>query len=289
MTADIGALSQAQAKTISAGKIPEIPASIGASAAAAGALSGAMIQSQDKAIAAAVASKSTILKAVSHEIGLPPSLAAVVASNLSILEALSFEIGLPSSEFYAKAWASEPLTAALQQVNLLFALPPADHEKSKIAVVRPENKPALIIGQCSANEISTYWNHISSLNLAEQNKATHVFVAIHAKAVSAEQEYLKKLGISPNKVIHNAGIAVLPEYRGKGLGIAMMKQQMELSKKLNRSFLFCETTNRYSAEICRKLGFTEIASYPYKTLASELHSQDLLKINDSFTVWGAKI
>lgn len=69
----------------------------------------------------------------------------------------------------------------------------------------------------------------------------------------------------------------------------MTKCQIELCKKLKSSFLFCETTNRYSANICKHLGFTPIAEYPYKSLAEELNCADLSQLDDFFIVWGIPI
>ncbi|HEY4255495.1 MAG TPA: GNAT family N-acetyltransferase [Chlamydiales bacterium] len=199
------------------------------------------------------------------------------------------EIGLPSLEFFSRAWASEPLTTALRDVSIPLVLPAPEQNISLVAIAREENRPQITVGQCSMNHVATYWDHVERLDLESLNFPTCIFAAIHKKAAKAEQEYLHELGIEPKNTLHNAGIAVLPEYRGYGLGIEMAKHQIELCKQLKSPFLFCETTNRNSAHICKQLGFISIAEYSYKSLADELSCRDLNKLDDFFTIWRTNI
>lgn len=195
----------------------------------------------------------------------------------------SFQIGLPPGEFFPKAWASEPLTEVLEGTNIPFALPMPDPDVSLI--VKEDNQ---VVGQCSANRAVKYWTHVENLSLDGQNLSTRIFVAIHKKAVKAEQEYLAQVKESHDQALHSAGIAVLPEYRGRQLGIEMRAHQIALCRENKMTTLFCETTNRFSAATVERFHFTKIAQYPYKELAQELDYADLSKLNDSFTVWCLK-
>jgi [ribosomal protein S18]-alanine N-acetyltransferase len=56
---------------------------------------------------------------------------------------------------------------------------------------------------------------------------------------------------------HITNIAVLPEYRGKGLGEALMKKMMELAKHLGATKMTLEVrvSNHVAQSLYRKLGF----------------------------------
>lgn len=199
-------------------------------------------------------------------------------------QSISFQKGLPPPEFFPKAWASEPLTDVLKETNIPFALPMPDEDVSLVA-----KEDHQVVGQCSANKAVKYWTHLEQLNVDDQNPSTRVFVAIHKKAVKAEQEYLTQIKEPREKAFHNAGIAVLPEYRGRRLGVSMTERQITLAKSKGMTTLFCETTNRYSAAIIGQLGFVKVAEYPYKTLARELDHSELSKMDDSFTIWCLRV
>lgn len=197
---------------------------------------------------------------------------------------LNFAEGLPSHDFFAKAWADEPLTGVLAETNIPFALPEPDKNISLVAKDKQE-----VVGQCSANRVVKYWNHVENIDSADQNLSTQIFVKIHKKAVEVEQDYLEQIGEPIEKSFHCAGIAVLPNYRGKNIGLAMRAEQIELCKEHKATTLFSETTNRFSAATVEKFGFTKIAEYPYFTLANELHHPSLSNLNDSFSVWCLKL
>ncbi len=196
---------------------------------------------------------------------------------------LTLERGLPSHDFLEKAWASEPLTNVLTGTDIAFALPMPDEDISLIA--KDEEK---IIGQCSANRVVNYWNHVDAIGQAD-SPSTQVFVKIHKKAVADEKKHLQVINELESHAFHSAGIAVLPEYRGQNIGQTMREKQIETCKEQQATTLFCETTNRFSAKTVEQLGFFKIASYPYKDLAVELENQDLNKLDDSFSVWCRRI
>ncbi len=193
---------------------------------------------------------------------------------------LQFEKGLPPT-FLVEAWASEPLTTALKETNIPFALPEPDANISLIVKESDE-----VIGQCSANKASRYWSHLENIEVGEQNLSTQIFISIHKKAVAAEREYLKKIQESEETSFHAAGIAILPSHRGRGLGKDMRERQIELCKANGMRTLFCETTNRYSAGTVEPYGFVKVAEFLYKKLAEELNCSELSGLgDDAFTVW----
>lgn len=197
---------------------------------------------------------------------------------------LSFVGGIPSHDFFGKAWASEPLTNVLTDTNIGFALPEPDEDISLIAKHEQQ-----VVGQCSANRVLKYWNHVEKIDSTDQNLSTQIFVRIHKKAVEVEKEHLKKIEEPVEKSFHSAGTAVLPECRGKNVGLAMGAILIEQCKKNKATTLFCETTNRFSAAIVEKFGFTKIAEFPYSELAEELNHEALKKLDDSFSVWCLKV
>jgi GNAT superfamily N-acetyltransferase len=202
----------------------------------------------------------------------------------------SIEKGIPGPQFFGLAWESEPLTKTLNQANgdetdVGFTLPFPDTEISYIA--KDEGK--IDIGQCSANKAVKYWKHVEHLDASEKNRSTQIFTAIHKKAVEVESLFLKEAKLSEDTAYHNAGIAILPEHRQKGIATALTHKQIQLCKEIGATSLFCETTNKLSAMIMDRLGFTKIAEFSYSTLALELKMPVLEKLNDSFSVWCLKI
>lgn len=183
----------------------------------------------------------------------------------------SIERGIPGHQFFGPAWESEPLTKTLNQVNgdetdVGFTLPFPDVEISYVA--KDENKND--IGQCSTNKAAKYWTHVGLLDASEKNRSTQIFTAIHKKAVEAESLFLKKAELSEETAYHNAGIAILPEHRQKGIATDLTHNQIQLCKEIGATSLFCETTNKLSAMIMHKLGFQKIAEFSYPALALEL-------------------
>lgn len=201
------------------------------------------------------------------------------------LVTLALETGIPPHDFFESAWASEPLTGTLTNTNISFALPMPDETMSLIA----KNDDGMVVGQCSANTVVTYWNHMNNIDASQQNLSTQTFIKIHKHAVKIEQAYLKQTNEPIHHSIHNAGIAVLPSYRGNKIGEMLTKKQMERCKQQQATTLFCETTNLFSANIMRALAFDQLAEYSYKDLAAELNHDTLGKLDDSFTIWCKKI
>ena len=197
---------------------------------------------------------------------------------------ITFQNGLPPQEFFSAAWASEPLTAALQGTNIPFVLPGPDEDISIVAIRDGE-----VIGQCSANRAQKHWNHIEILDVNAQNTSTQVFARIHRLAVEVEIKYFLANGELEKSAFHSAGIAVLPGNRGEGLGVAMRERQIQVCREHGASFLFCETTNRYSAATVEQCGFVRLAQFQYALLAEMFNHPPLASIEDQFTVWCLRI
>ena len=193
--------------------------------------------------------------------------------------------GLPPNEFYPKAWASEPLTKVLPETNISVALPFPDEVVSLVAM----NSDQTVVGQCSANDVVKYWDHVEKFDAGQETISTQVFAQIHRKAATVEKQYLSAIQESLEASLHNAGIAVLPEYRGNGLGRQMVEHQVRVCKDGEKTTLFCETTNRYSAALMEPNGFTKVAEFPYDSLATELGRKPLSNLKDVFTVWCLKV
>jgi pimeloyl-ACP methyl ester carboxylesterase/GNAT superfamily N-acetyltransferase len=210
--------------------------------------------------------------------------AAVAKINRENNLAIQFQIGVPSHDFFSKAWASEPLTGILKETNISYALPMPDENISLLA-----KKDDQIIGQCSTNKALKYWSHLEKINVDDQNLSTRIFINIHKKAVALERAYLNQMGEAPETAYHNAGIAVLPEYRGHKLGIQLVEQQITLCRQNNIKFLFCETTNHFSAAIMENYKFTLIAQHRYSELGEELQHSNLSNLDDCFTIWCLKM
>ena len=198
--------------------------------------------------------------------------------------ALSIKTGLPPPGDFFLAWVDEPLTGMLKETDVPFVLPAPDKDVSLVA-----EDADRVVGQCATYKAVKYWTQIEALNPARQNLSTRIFVAIHKKAVKAEQDHLAQLREDPEKALHSAGMAVLSEYRGRRLGIAMRERQIAICKENKMTTLFCSTTNSYSAATVEPFGFVKIAEYSYGELAKELDHPDLAQLNDSFTLWCLKV
>lgn len=193
-------------------------------------------------------------------------------------------MGMPPVEFYGAAWASEPLTMALQETDIMFALPMADEKMSYVA----KNEDA-VVGQCSANLVEKYWTHLSRLDISKQNLSTQTFVKIHQKAVVIERLHLEQNGLSIGRAWHNAGLAVLPAFRGRKIAQKLLGEQIKLGVGKSMTVLFYEATNSTSAAIAQKAGLIKLAEFKYSDLAVELKDERLHAVKDSFSVWCIKI
>lgn len=69
------------------------------------------------------------------------------------------------------------------------------------------------------------------------------------------------------KIMHSMVLGVDKDYRGKGLGTQLYKENMKLAKELGYTVYTCDCTSLFSAKACLRLGFDiiyEIAYTDYK-------------------------
>lgn len=60
------------------------------------------------------------------------------------------------------------------------------------------------------------------------------------------------------------GIAIMKEYRGKGIGTEAIKQQLKICKQKNKKIAFLQTEDGfYPAELYRKIGFKDVCNVYY--------------------------
>jgi ribosomal protein S18 acetylase RimI-like enzyme len=192
------------------------------------------------------------------------------------------EAGIPPDEFFTLAWADEPLTSkqVLIDTDIIHALPTPVPERSLVAKL-----DGRVIAQCSLYDTATYWNHVNRLDTSSSNESTQTFVAIHRLTTKLEKEYLDMIGEDIQQSEHNAGIAVLPESRGHGIGKLLTAEQIKQSKARGKTTFFCQTTNIHSAKIMEQLKFRLIAAYAYRDLAKVTGNSNLNNLDDSLSVW----
>ena len=62
------------------------------------------------------------------------------------------------------------------------------------------------------------------------------------------------------------GIAIMKEYRGKGIGTEAIKQQLKICKQKNKKIAFLQTEDGfYPADLYRKIGFKERQNCSYNS------------------------
>ncbi len=195
------------------------------------------------------------------------------------------EYGLTPAGSLDRAWTGEPLTSILPELDVTVTMPPPDKALSLIA----KNESGEIIGQCMAVRTVKIWEYLANVDDSKFNSSTRTLVALHKKSVADEQSHLNQLDEDQVHSIHSAGIAILPEYRGQGVGEQLRQQQIETCVKQKATTLFCMTTNYFSAMNVKKSRFEKIAEYPYQDLAVELSCDDLKKVEGEFSVWCRKL
>jgi predicted N-acetyltransferase YhbS len=183
------------------------------------------------------------------------------------------------------AWEDEPLSAKLPELDITMTMPPPDHDISLLA----KNHNGDIIGHCMATRTFKIWQYLDNVDDSKLNASTRTLIAIHKKSVKDEQAHLRLLDTEQENSMHSAGIAVLPEYRGKRVGEMLRTAQIQMCHEQKATTLFCMTTNYFSALNVKKTGFTQIAEYPYKDLAVELQCDELDTLAGAFAVWCRKI
>lgn len=72
------------------------------------------------------------------------------------------------------------------------------------------------------------------------------------------------VSVFDDEIVGFYGIAIMKEYRGKGIGTEALKQQLNICKQKDRKIAFLQTEDGfYPAELYRKIGFKDICNVYY--------------------------
>lgn len=72
------------------------------------------------------------------------------------------------------------------------------------------------------------------------------------------------MGVYDDRIYGIYGLAILKEYRGKGIGTECLKQQLKICNKKNKKMAFLQTEEGYyPAKLYRKIGFKDICTAYY--------------------------
>jgi GNAT superfamily N-acetyltransferase len=197
---------------------------------------------------------------------------------------ISIRTGVPDIWFMREAWSDETLTVKLPGIDFNVAFPPPDPAMSLVATLGDR-----VVGQCAAQTVSTYWQHAERLGESGPNASTRVVGKIQTRVVAAEMRFLSERGEVSERTMRSAGIAVVPSFRGQGIGKAMRARQIEMARDNDMTGLFSETTNQYAAGTITPFAPELVAEFPYKDMARELNEPRLADIDDSFRVWYKKV
>ncbi|KAL5291800.1 hypothetical protein ACFFRR_010906 [Megaselia abdita] len=91
-----------------------------------------------------------------------------------------------------------------------------------------------------------------------------------------------------DKLLQSMLICVSRDFRGKGIGLKLYSENMELGKKLGYKVYVCDCTSAFSAKLCEKLGMECIAAWDYSEYLDEdgkqLFTPD--SVHDKLRVYG---
>lgn len=91
-----------------------------------------------------------------------------------------------------------------------------------------------------------------------------------------------------DKLLQSTMICVNRDFRGKGVGLKLYSENMELGRKLGYKVYICDCTSVFSAKLCEKLGMELIDSWDFSEYVDE-DGEQLLKtepIHDKLRVFG---
>ena len=84
-------------------------------------------------------------------------------------------------------------------------------------------------------------------------KRDFYFIKVEEKIVGIN------MGLYDDRIYGIYGLAVLKEYRGKGIGTEVLKQQLKICNKKNKKMAFLQTEEGYyPAKLYRKIGFKDV-------------------------------
>ena len=89
------------------------------------------------------------------------------------------------------------------------------------------------------------------------------------------------------KLIEIFALATLPEYQGRGIGLNLVKESIEMAKKADCSSMLVFASHDFTRKICKKLDFEFVAARSWKycrgnfkeEVKSEMASTHYLKLS----------
>jgi len=120
---------------------------------------------------------------------------------------------------------------------------------------------------CTEDESDPYGNFDSGYlklyeNYGNKSEATYTrefyFIKVNDEIVGCT------VSVFDDEIFGIYGIAIMKEYRGKGIGTEAIKQQLKICKQRNKRIAFLQTEDGfYPAELYRKIGFKDVCNVYY--------------------------
>lgn len=91
-----------------------------------------------------------------------------------------------------------------------------------------------------------------------------------------------------DKLLQSMLICVSRDFRGKGVGLKLYSENMELGRQLGYKVYVCDCTSTFSAKLCEKLGMECIAAWDFNKYLDE-NGEQLFKpesVHDKLRVYG---
>uniref|UniRef100_T1GHU7 N-acetyltransferase domain-containing protein n=1 Tax=Megaselia scalaris TaxID=36166 RepID=T1GHU7_MEGSC len=127
--------------------------------------------------------------------------------------------------------------------------------------------------------------------IAEDQNGTIAGVRLAKVRVPADIEKpAEKPWTQLDKILNSCSmlICVSRDFRGKGVGLKLYSENMELGKRLGFKAYVCDCTSAFSAKLCEKLGMEVIAAIEYTECLDE-NGEQLFKpeaIHDKIRMYG---
>jgi len=114
-------------------------------------------------------------------------------------------------------------------------------------------------GNLDSSYLEVYKNYIEDKN--SKYKRDFYFIKLDNQIVGCT------VGVYDEEIYGIYGIAIMKEYRGKGIGKEALKQQLQICKDKNIKMAFLQTEDGfYPAKLYRKIGFKDVCNVYYYAL-----------------------
>jgi hypothetical protein len=205
----------------------------------------------------------------------------VLHDQFIVSNGLKIDSGLPNDPDFYRGWLSEPLTNNWLKVSqsVIASMFKQSPETSHTAFIN--NVP---VGMSSSTPLDEYYNHLTKSCMDMDAKITtsvntklsnddKKFIKLHLNEKEVVKSCIRENDLDNVKMYHNTGLMVNEEFRHRGIGMLLMKNQLH---HLN-AYVFIATTNKYSSNIMKKCGCELIKSWKY-------HDLNICS-DDSFSIW----